>query len=108
MQVVRENPTLEFSYVAGNACATGISAIHMQRITYVVDVEAVRALRPETPRAASESRFLAMKKFFDTNSLCLAGDGRSRLLGPTHGRDDSALATFCQERERPSSGRQRP
>jgi hypothetical protein len=81
MQVVRENPTLEFSYVAGNASAAGILAIRMQRVTSAIDVEAARALKPEMPRAAPESRFLAMKKFFDTNSLCLGAGGQNRIFG---------------------------
>jgi hypothetical protein len=80
-QVVYENSTLVFVNVAGNACATGISAIRMQRVVCVVYAQATHRLRSKSSRGDSESGFLAMKKFFDTNSLWLAAISPNRLSG---------------------------
>ncbi|HUO00628.1 MAG TPA: hypothetical protein VMU69_30905 [Bradyrhizobium sp.] len=44
-----------------------------------------------------------MKKFFDTNSLCLGAGSRNRLFGPTRGWDDSALRPVVRSANTPSA-----
>lgn len=96
MQVVRKNPALVFVDIAGNACATGISAICAQRAACLFNAEATYVRSSETPRADSESGFLATKKFFDTNSLCLGEVGRNRFSDRVAARDDSAMRLIAR------------
>src|ERR1700723_295821 len=96
MRVVRENATSAIVNITRNTCAAVVSLIPTSLFRSPIDVVATRQRKQKAPRADSESRFLAIKKFSCTTAWRLIGARQTRFFAEIAGAD--SRVRFCSAR----------
>jgi hypothetical protein len=80
MRVVRENAMSPIVNITRNTCAAVVSLIPTSGVRSPIDVVATRQRKQKAPRADSESRFLAIKKFSCTTAWRLIAARQTRFF----------------------------